>query len=132
MHVGVCNSSSREYIGNIDDSISFPKLSFKKKQACSLKRQRCNVDETLMISMQTLMIINVSTVLTSLIDTIDVSLMILQGNCRSTPARHAAKPYRQKRPPKAQKKLRHFITSTKLSLYLIMYFKCCARIRIRI
>ena len=39
-----------------------------------------------------------------------------KGESRSTPAKHAANPYRQKRPPNAQKKLKHFITSTKLSL----------------
>ena len=36
--------------------------------------------------------------------------------CRSTPAKHAVNPHRQKRPPSAQKKLKQFITSTKLSL----------------
>ena len=46
---------SWEHIGNIDDSLKI----------CSLKRQRCDIDATLMISMQTLMIINVFTVLTS-------------------------------------------------------------------
>ena len=36
----------------------------------------------------------------------------MMTDCRSTAARHAANPYRQKRPPNAQKKLKHFITST--------------------
>ena len=39
--------------------------------------------------------------------------------CRSTPARHAANTYRQKRPPNAEKKLKHFITSTK-QLYHVL------------
>ena len=46
------DNPSREHIGNIDDSIKFS----SEKQTCSLKR--CNIDETLMISMETLKIIN--------------------------------------------------------------------------
>ena len=37
-------------------------------------------------------------------------------DCRSTPARHAANPYRQERHPNAKKKLKHFIIPTKHSL----------------
>ena len=38
------------------------------------------------------------------------------GECRSTPARHAANPYHQERHPDAKEKLKHYNTSTKLSL----------------
>ena len=39
--------------------------------------------------------------------------IVMMHDCRSTPARHAANPYRKERHPNAQKKLKH---STKLSL----------------
>ena len=35
-----------------------------------------------------------------------------KGECRSTPARHAADPYQQERHPDAQEKLKHYIIST--------------------
>ena len=37
-----------------------------------------------------------------------------KGECRSTPARHAANPYQPERHPDAQEKLRHYILSTRL------------------
>ena len=37
-----------------------------------------------------------------------------EGECRSTPARHAASPYQPKRHPNAQKKLKHYILLIKL------------------
>ena len=40
----------------------------------------------------------------------------LSFHCRITPARHAAKPYRQERHPDAEEKLKHYIISTTLSL----------------
>ena len=41
---------------------------------------------------------------------------IFHNECRSTPARHAAKLYHQERQPKVKKKLKQFIIPTKLSL----------------
>ena len=37
-----------------------------------------------------------------------------KGECRSTPARHAANPYQPKRHPDAQEKLKHYVLSTRL------------------
>ena len=39
----------------------------------------------------------------------DVLILTLLSRCRSTPARHAANPYREERHPNAQKKLKQFI-----------------------
>ena len=52
--------------------------------------------------------------------------------CRSTPARHVANPYQPERHHDAQEKLKHYILLNWTLTINIMYFNCCAYIRIRI
>ena len=55
-----------------------------------------------------------------------------KGMCRRTPARHAAKPYRQKRPLMLKRNSNILLLLLNFHYNCIMYFNCCAYIRIRI
>ena len=70
---------SQKYFENADET----SRSSSKKQPCSLKRERCNIDETLIISMQTFAIIIVFN-----FGKIDVSFMILWRNMVVTMRKH--------------------------------------------
>ena len=52
--------------------------------------------------------------------------------CRSTPARHAANPYSQKRPLMLRRNSNILLLLLNFHYNSIMYFNCCAYIRIRI